>query len=87
MKNNEVLDSIKNSDSFDKNPIKNLSRPAWYCSGCPHNSSTKVPENSIALAGIGCHVMATAIYPKQTKQLLTWVERALLGLDNLSFQI
>ena len=67
MKNNEVLDSIKNSDSFDKNPIKNLSRPAWYCSGCPHNSSTKVPENSIALAGIGCHVMATAIYPKHNK--------------------
>ena len=67
LKKNQVLDSIKNSDSFDKNPIKNLSRPAWYCSGCPHNSSTKVPENSIALAGIGCHVMATAIYPKHNK--------------------
>jgi indolepyruvate ferredoxin oxidoreductase len=43
------------------------SRPAWYCSGCPHNTSTKVPEGSLALAGIGCHVMATAIYPKHNK--------------------
>ena len=43
------------------------SRPAWYCSGCPHNTSTKVPEGSLALAGIGCHVMATAIYPEHNK--------------------
>ncbi len=42
-------------------------RPAYYCSGCPHNRSTKVPEGSIALAGIGCHVMATFIYPEQTQ--------------------
>ncbi|MGF6997142.1 indolepyruvate ferredoxin oxidoreductase family protein [Paraburkholderia sp. GAS32] len=42
-------------------------RPAYYCSGCPHNSSTKVPEGSFALAGIGCHVMATAIYPEYNK--------------------
>ncbi len=43
------------------------SRPAWYCSGCPHNTSTKVPDGSLALAGIGCHVMATAIYPEHNK--------------------
>ncbi len=42
-------------------------RPAYYCSGCPHNRSTKVPDGSIALAGIGCHVMATFIYPEQTQ--------------------
>ncbi len=42
-------------------------RPAWYCSGCPHNTSTKVPDGSFALAGIGCHVMATAIYPAFNK--------------------
>ncbi len=42
-------------------------RPAYYCSGCPHNTSTKVPEGSLALAGIGCHVMATAIYPEHTR--------------------
>jgi indolepyruvate ferredoxin oxidoreductase len=33
-------------------------RLPYYCSGCPHNTSTKVPEGSRALAGIGCHFMA-----------------------------
>ena len=50
-----------------KKAIDTPPRPAWYCSGCPHNRSTKVPEGSLALAGIGCHVMATAIYPDQNK--------------------
>jgi indolepyruvate ferredoxin oxidoreductase len=34
-----------------------LLRQPWYCPGCPHNISTKVPEGSRALAGIGCHFM------------------------------
>ena len=33
-------------------------RTPYFCSGCPHNSSTKVPEGSRALSGIGCHFMA-----------------------------
>jgi indolepyruvate ferredoxin oxidoreductase len=34
-------------------------RSAYFCSGCPHNISTKVPEGSEAFAGIGCHFMAS----------------------------
>ena len=44
-----------------------IQRVPHYCSGCPHNTSTKVPEGSRALAGIGCHYMATWIYPETTQ--------------------
>ncbi len=54
-------------DAVLKKAINTPFRPAFYCSGCPHNTSTKVPEGSFALAGIGCHVMATSIYPEMNK--------------------
>lgn len=33
-------------------------RLPWFCPGCPHSTSTRVPEGSRALAGVGCHLMA-----------------------------
>jgi len=41
-----------------------LQRIPFYCSGCPHNTSTRVPEGSRALAGVGCHYMGVWIYPE-----------------------
>ena len=35
-----------------------LLRTPYFCPGCPHNQSTKVPEGSCALGGVGCHLMA-----------------------------
>ncbi len=40
-------------------PRANFPRAAHYCSGCPHNTSTAVPEGSRGLGGIGCHYMVT----------------------------
>jgi indolepyruvate ferredoxin oxidoreductase len=48
--------------------IEGASRTPYFCSGCPHSTSTRLPEGSQALAGIGCHFMAN------------WMERDTVGL-------
>ncbi|HEX8961850.1 MAG TPA: indolepyruvate ferredoxin oxidoreductase family protein [Rhodocyclaceae bacterium] len=40
-------------------PVIPIAREPFFCPGCPHNTSTRVPEGSRALAGIGCHFMVT----------------------------
>ncbi len=39
-------------------PHESLTRTPYFCSGCPHNTSTRVPDGSVGMAGIGCHYMA-----------------------------
>lgn len=46
------------NDIHSRNKLPTAVRTAWYCSGCPHSSSTIAPEGSIVSAGIGCHTMA-----------------------------
>jgi len=41
-------------------------RLPWFCSGCPHNTSTRVPEGSRAVAGIGCHFMTVWMPDRHT---------------------
>jgi indolepyruvate ferredoxin oxidoreductase len=42
--------------------LSDAGRVPYFCSGCPHNTSTRVPEGSAAIAGVGCHFMATYIF-------------------------
>ncbi len=60
----EALDREATSDA----PA--LVRSAFFCSGCPHNTSTRVPEGSQAMAGIGCHAIAKSI-PDRNTELIT----------------
>ncbi|CAN5821621.1 indolepyruvate ferredoxin oxidoreductase family protein [soil metagenome] len=56
-----------------------MARVPYFCSGCPHNSSTKVPEGSMAMAGIGCHTLAinmdrnTKTFTHMGAEGATWV--------------
>ena len=54
-------------------------RSPYFCSGCPHNSSTKLPEGSRGMAGVGCHFMAAGmgrnveLHPQMGGEGLQWV--------------
>lgn len=53
------------------NDADGMRRRPYFCSGCPHSTSTKVPEGSQALAGVGCHYMAA------------WMDRDTGGLTQM----
>ena len=59
-----ALNLLQRSESVLSNTstelsVSGASRLPYFCSGCPHSTSTKVPEGSEASSGIGCHVMAS----------------------------
>ncbi|MEP6770705.1 MAG: indolepyruvate ferredoxin oxidoreductase family protein, partial [Polaromonas sp.] len=66
-------------------------RAPWFCSGCPHNTSTRVPEGSRAVAGIGCHYMATwmdrstSTFTQMGGEGVTWVGQAAFTTDEHIF--
>ena len=45
-------------------------RPAYFCSGCPHNTSTNIPDGSMAMGGIGCHGLVAVVMDRNTKQFV-----------------
>ncbi|MET8747051.1 indolepyruvate ferredoxin oxidoreductase family protein [Streptomyces sp. NPDC004728] len=47
-----------------------LTRTPYFCSGCPHNLSTKAPEGAAVGAGIGCHAMVTLMDPSQAGDVI-----------------
>ena len=69
-------DLVLGGGLFEKPPLASnaaddMRRLPYFCSGCPHNSSTRVPDGSVALAGVGCHYMAS------------WMDRQTAGLTQM----
>ncbi|MDF3413979.1 indolepyruvate ferredoxin oxidoreductase family protein [Sulfitobacter sp. M57] len=62
-----ALDEARRADNAEDI----AARMPYFCSGCPHNSSTKVPDGSRAYAGIGCHYM------------VQWMDRETTGFTHM----
>ena len=84
-------------EAFDKpaasNTVVKLQRTPYFCSGCPHNTSTKVPDGSRAMAGIGCHGMALYVPSRRTATIshmgaegVTWIGQAPFTTEPHIFQ-
>jgi indolepyruvate ferredoxin oxidoreductase len=63
----EALDNARRADNAEDI----AARLPYFCSGCPHNSSTKLPEGARAYAGIGCHYM------------VQWMDRETTGFTHM----
>jgi indolepyruvate ferredoxin oxidoreductase len=76
----EAKEAVLKTVNVKPDPAKD--RIPHFCSGCPHNTSTKVPEGSRALAGIGCHYMVlwmdreTETFTHMGAEGVTWVGHA-----------
>ncbi len=72
--------------------VEGATRTPYFCSGCPHNTSTKVPDGSEAMAGIGCHFMASWMNRNTTSLIqmggegVNWVARSKFNENKHIFQ-
>ncbi len=79
---NERLAFLEAKEKTLEGPQPTIQRVPYFCSGCPHNTSTRVPEGSRATAGIGCHYMAvwmdraTATSTHLGAEGTTWIGQA-----------
>ena len=94
--NPRFVQRIARLESFEKiaqTPQIKTTRLPYFCSGCPHNTSTKLPEGSRAMAGIGCHGMVTWM-PERNTQTIThmggeganWIGQAPFTTEQHVFQ-
>ena len=71
---NQLKENTHNHSKSGSNSVAlygSFERTPYFCSGCPHNTGTKIPKGSKALAGIGCHFMAQ------------WMDRDTLGFTQM----
>ncbi|MGY4471944.1 indolepyruvate ferredoxin oxidoreductase [Bradyrhizobium sp. LB9.1b] len=94
--NANLAQRIARLESFDeiaRTPQIKSQRAPFFCSGCPHNTSTQLPEGSRAMAGIGCHGMAMWMPNRNTETIThmgaegaNWIGQAPFTLEKHVFQ-
>ena len=90
------LDLVRSAAQITPPPhpieVSGATRTPYFCSGCPHNTSTKVPDGSEAFAGIGCHFMASWMGRNTTSLIqmggegVNWVARSKFNGNRHIFQ-
>jgi indolepyruvate ferredoxin oxidoreductase len=80
-----LAERLARLDARERRPnasVVPFQRTPYFCSGCPHNTSTRVPEGSRALAGIGCHYLSqfmdrnTATFTQMGGEGVPWIGQA-----------
>ncbi len=80
-----LAERLARLDARERRPnadVVPFARTPYFCSGCPHNTSTRVPEGSRALAGIGCHYLSqfmdrnTATFTQMGGEGASWIGQA-----------
>lgn len=86
------LDFLAFKEKALEEVTETIARTPYYCSGCPHNTSTVVPEGSRAMGGIGCHYMAqwmdrdTETFTQMGAEGTTWIGQAPFTSNKHVFQ-
>ena len=90
---NQRLARLEGFERIGEAALPKTQRIPFFCSGCPHNTSTKVPEGSRAGAGIGCHSMAiwmpsrhTATWTHMGGEGANWIGQAPFTKEKHVFQ-
>ncbi len=86
------IEGLKARRTRDSLRSRGMVRTPYFCAGCPHNSSTVVPDGSRAMAGIGCHFMAvwmgrnTAGFTQMGAEGSSWIGESLFSGTKHVFQ-
>lgn len=91
MRTADLRQALERLDETNEPSSERHKRTPYFCPGCPHNSSTKVPEGSRATAGIGCHYLVqnmprnTSTFTQMGGEGVSWIGQSPFTNENHIF--